>query len=292
MYAARDLFSPSCIKKILGTHSLSLSRKLGQNFLINRQIAGRILEYANLKKEDRVLEVGSGLGTLTFFIAERTEAVVAVELDGGFSRYLHQVCKTLGVKNVYVLNEDFLRLDPRSVCRYTEPSTAVSNFPYSIALKAILKILEEYPSVRRIVGTVQQEIAERITAKPGEKNYSSVSVCLQFLSRMSILESHIAPGNFYPAPEVESSVISIDRRGETQSVELSIFREIVRASFANRRKSLVNNLLTSKMGVKRVEIEPIIRERFGDVKVRAERLSVWEFTVLAKEIQRLLEKKR
>jgi 16S rRNA (adenine1518-N6/adenine1519-N6)-dimethyltransferase len=91
---------------------------------------------------------------------------------------------------------------------------------------------------------------------------------------------------------VESSVISIDRRGETQSVELSIFREIVRASFANRRKSLVNNLLASKMGVKRVEIEPIIRERFGDVKVRAERLSVWEFTVLAKEIQPLLEKKR
>ena len=288
MYVARDLFSPSCIKQILETYSLSPNRKFGQNFLVNRQIAGRILEYTDLKRGDSVLEVGPGLGTLTFSIAEKTKAVIAIEIDGGFARYLQKACETLGVRNVYILNEDFLRLDPSRVFQHSEPSTAISNFPYSIALKAILKILEEYQNVRRIVGTVQQEIAERIAAKPGEKNYSSVSVYLRFLARTNILESHIAPGSFFPSPDVESSVISVERRRDEKQIERFVFRTILRAAFANRRKSLVNNLLATNMRLNRAQIERIVGTQLGDIKIRAEKLTVEEFVTIALEIQPLV----
>ena len=287
MDISKDLFSPSYIRKILEKHSLSLTNRFGQNFLVNQNIARRILEYADLNKKDSVLEIGPGLGTLTFFIADLTQTVFAIEIDRGLARYLKDRAEECGVKNIIVLNGDFLKIDPSEVYNFSAPEKVISNFPFNIALKAILRILEEYASVRWITGTVQQEIAERIVAKPGQKNYSYVSVYLQFLSNIRVMDKHISPKNFIPPPEVESSIIKVERVKNELPVEKSVFKRIVKASFRNRRKSLVNNLLALDSRMRKEELEDLIRTHARDVRVRAEKLSVHEFVRLVRELQKL-----
>ncbi|KPJ80353.1 MAG: hypothetical protein AMS17_20595 [Spirochaetes bacterium DG_61] len=261
MDISKDLFSPSYIRKILEKHSLSLTNRFGQNFLVNQNIARRILEYADLNKKDSVLEIGPGLGTLTFFIADLTQTVFAIEIDRGLARYLKDRAEECGLKNIFILGGDFLKIDPVAVYNFSAPEKVISNFPFNIALKAILRILEEYASVRWITGTVQQEIAERIVAKPGQKNYSS--------------------------PEVESSIIKVERVKNELPVEKSVFKRIVKASFRNRRKSLVNNLLALDSRMRKEELEDLIRTHARDVRVRAEKLSVHEFVRLVRELQKL-----
>jgi 16S rRNA (adenine1518-N6/adenine1519-N6)-dimethyltransferase len=291
MHSTKDLFSPSSIKAILRSRSLSLTHRFGQNFLLNRELARRILEHADLKRDDAVMEIGPGLGTLTFDIASRVRELVAVEIDGGFVRYLQEECRVRGAQNVHVLNGDFLRLDAKLVEQFATPGTAVSNFPFAIGLKSVMKILEEYQSVVLIVGTVQQEIAERIVSHPGEKNYSWVSVYLQLLARTRVLQAHISPRNFFPPPEVKSAIIRVERGTQELPVEKKLFREFVKAAFSSRRKSLVNNLLVAYTELGRQELEYALRKRKKDARIRAEKLSVGDFVDLALEFLPLLDEK-
>jgi 16S rRNA (adenine1518-N6/adenine1519-N6)-dimethyltransferase len=286
MDISKDLFSPSHIRKILEKHSLALTNRFGQNFLINQNIARRILEYADLNQKDSVLEIGPGLGTLTFFIADLTQTVLAIEIDRGLARYLKDTAEECGLKNIFILGGDFLKIDPGAVYNFSTPEKVISNFPFNIALKAILRILEEYASVRWITGTVQQEIAERIVAKPGQKNYSYVSVYLQFLTNVTVMDKHISPKNFIPPPEVESSIIKVERVKSELPVGKRVFKRIVKASFRNRRKSLLNNLLALDSRMRKEEVEDLIRTHVRDVRVRAENLSVHEFVRLARELQK------
>jgi 16S rRNA (adenine1518-N6/adenine1519-N6)-dimethyltransferase len=285
-----DLFSPAGIQRVLEERSLSLTRRFGQNFLINRQLAERILGYLQPRCDESVLEVGPGLGTLTYTLAARAGELTAVEIDAGFARFLREECEARGLRNVHVLNGDFLRLDPGRVQRFAVPCKAVSNFPYAVAIKAIIKILEEYGSVNLIVGAVQEEIARRITASPGEKNYSAVSVYVQYLSRTAILHPRIAPGSFFPAPDVSSAIVRIERITEAPPVDRAAFRAFVRACFSSRRKSLVNNLLAAYAGADRRALERIMQNVRRDPLVRAEGLAVKELVELAADLLPLLRK--
>ena len=280
----KNIFSPSFIIHVLQERTLSLKKKYGQNFLINRDIASRIIKLAGLNKGSTVLEIGPGLGTLTFLIAKQVKRIIAVEIDRGFTRYLQNEIEKLGFRNVCIINKDFLRLKKNDLHLLENPDKVISNFPYCIGIKALIKIVDEYQSVDRIIGTVQKELADRITAKPGTKNYSFVSVYLQYLSRVRVIEKNISPKNFFPSPEVTSSLIELQPVHETVPIEAGIFKKIVKASFSNRRKNIVNNLHTPEIGIDQDVLKQIVSERFKNVKIRAEALSVRDFIELSGDL--------
>lgn len=284
----KNIFSPSFIINVLQEHALSQKKKYGQNFLINRDIASRIIKLADLNKDSTVLEIGPGLGTLTFLIAKQVKRIIAVEIDRGFTRYLQNEIEKLGFRNVCIINKDFLRLKKNDLHLLENPDKVISNFPYCIGIKALLKIVDEFQSVDRIIGTVQKELADRITAKPGVKNYSFVSVYLQYLSRVRVIEKNISPKNFFPSPEVTSSLIELQPVHETVPIEAGIFKKIVKASFSNRRKNIVNNLHMSEIGIDQHVLKQIVSERFKNVKIRAEALSIQDFIELSGDIMRFV----
>ncbi len=275
------IFSPSHIISILKKNNLSCTSKFGQNLLINRDIAERILKYSALKKEDSVLEIGPGLGPLTFMIAKRTKCVIACEVDRGFARLLKKKADDLEYRNISVINKDFLKLQKKDIAGPLFPNKVISNFPYSIGIKAILKIIDEFQIIERITGTVQEELAERITSKPGRKSYSWVSVYLQYKAHIQHIEKHISPQNFFPVPEVYSSIINIEPLNRDSSVEDKFFKTIVKSGFSSRRKNLVNNLSSLNMNIGKEKLAIIIFELFQNKKVRAEELTVKDFVKLS-----------
>jgi 16S rRNA (adenine1518-N6/adenine1519-N6)-dimethyltransferase len=274
------VFSPSYITEVLKKRGMSLKKRYGQNFLINRDLAGKIIKHADLDESCTVLEIGPGLGTLTFLLSAEVRRVIAVEIDSGFCRYLEETAAQAQTGNVTVINKDFLALSTDHPDLSDKPDRVVSNFPYSAGIKSILKAVDDFESVVNITGTVQKELADRLIAKPGSKNYSYVSVYLQYVSRMRVLDNHISPANFFPSPEVVSSLIEVKPVRGTLPVEPEIFKRFVRASFANRRKNLVNNLKSADIRFDKEKLKTIVRERFRDIRIRAESLSVEDFTNL------------
>jgi 16S rRNA (adenine1518-N6/adenine1519-N6)-dimethyltransferase len=247
-----------------------------------------MLAYADLRKNDILLEIGPGIGTLTFSLAKRVKQVIAVEIDRGFSLWLTEKIDDLGKKNIKIISGDFLKLSPERITAHGTPEKLVSNFPYSVCLKAIARCLEEYPFIGEIIGTVQREIAQRAGALPGDKNYSAVSVLIQSLADVRVMEKDISPQNFFPAPEVTSVILRLTRSGGTLPFPRELFRRMVKASFSNRRKSLANNLCTMKGLSDKEAVREVVSAYFHDVNIRAEHLSVGEFTRLARAIEKLV----
>jgi 16S rRNA (adenine1518-N6/adenine1519-N6)-dimethyltransferase len=295
----KRLFTPAFVAETLKSRRLFLRSRHGQNYLISRNIADRVLAHAALEKSDTVIEIGPGLGQLTFLLAERVERVIAVEIDGGVARCLRAALGEYGVENVTVVDGDFLDVDLRE----TGANKAVSNFPYGIALKAILKILKELPGISCVTGMVQRETAWRMTARPGTKDYAAASVIVQFFAETKVFEKCVAPGNFFPVPEVASAAISVARRKGAGPVDNELFDRVVKAGFAGRRKTLLGNLAKSGLvapmgpgaergdtferspGLPGNEVGEYILRKFGDLKVRAERLSVGDFVEIAKIVE-------
>lgn len=294
----RKLFTPSFISSTLREYGLSLKKRFGQNFLINKNIAERIIDYAGVTGEDVVLEIGPGLGVLTFLLAQRAKQVIAVEIDGGVARYLGDAVRKLGYRNILIVNRDFLGIDAARFVRspgkqssgseglgeVLGPAKVVSNLPYSIGIKTILKTLSEIPTIESITCMVQRDIAERLAGGPGSKNYSAVSVLTQYRAVIRVFEKSIAPGNFFPAPDVVSAVIQVKPKRDDSGVDRIVFEKIVRAGFANRRKNLVSNLVTAGVIAERDRAFDFVMRRFQNPKIRAEKLSVADFVELTKAL--------
>jgi 16S rRNA (adenine1518-N6/adenine1519-N6)-dimethyltransferase len=280
-----DVFTPAKIISVLRARGLALKKSLGQNFLVNRDVAERIVRYAHLDESDVVLEVGPGLGGMTRIIARKARTVIAVELDGGLVRYLQEEVSGGRLGNVTVINGDFLKLDVGDIVRCGEPGKVISNFPYGIGIRALLRIVGELPSVGTIVGTLQKELVDRITASPGSRDYAAVSVRLQEAALIRVREKRISPGSFFPRPAVDSAIVSLHVRPEGERSiprrDLPAFNELVRSCFANRRKSLLNNLAVEPVAVQaevsRKELRELVTDLFGDPSLRAEAMSVADF---------------
>jgi 16S rRNA (adenine1518-N6/adenine1519-N6)-dimethyltransferase len=250
-----------------------------------------MLVYSSLHSHDSVLEIGPGLGTMTLPMAEQAGIITAVEIDRGFARYLDRIVTELGLVNISIVDGDFLSLRVQDLPCRRQPNKVVSNFPYSVAIKSIIRIAEHFQSVDLVVGTVQRELADRITAKPGIKDYSFVSVYVQFLMDTSVLEKRILPQSFFPRPEVESAVIKLTRRRMGLECNQLLFKQVVRSGFSNRRKRLVRNLGSVFNGISAPELSQVVGEAIGDSSVRAEQLSVDDFVRLCKVLQRILDEK-
>jgi len=235
-----ELARPSVVAEILERHGLRLTRALGQHFMVDGNVLGRLLDAAELKPEHTVLEIGPGIGTLTEELCGRAGRVVAVEMD---SRLLAVLAETLGPRpNLEVVEGDAMRVDLAGLFAPDERVVLVSNLPYNIATPLILRLLRELPQLERMVVTVQRELAARYLAVPGSPAYGGVSVKLSFFCDVRRL-ANVPPTVFLPQPRVESALLRIERKGAAvPGTEVAPFFRFLNAAFASRRKMLVNAL--------------------------------------------------
>lgn len=269
------------IPRLLRELSLRPRKELGQNFLTDQRALARIVEAAELSRRDVVIEVGAGLGTLTHLLAQTAGRVIAVELDRELAAAMSRLLA--GDSNVTIIQGDILQFPPTELLAraglapYT-PYLVVGNLPYLITSAILRHFLEAERRPRRMVITVQREVAERITARPGEMSLLSVSV--QFYGQPQIL-LRLKPGAFYPPPEVSSAVVRIDCYTEPPfSVEdPHRFFRLVRAGFAQRRKQL-HNSLSAELALPDDQVRAALREARIDPHRRAQSLSLEEWVAL------------
>ena len=268
--------SPQVTQHILNRFKLRADKKLGQNFLIDENVVHQIVAAAELSEADTVLEVGPGIGTLTQGLAESKARVVAVELD---TRLLPVLATTLnGYDNVRVVHGDILKVNIME--EVGAPSFKVcANLPYYITTPIIFALLEKRLPMERLVAMVQKEVAERMAAQPGGKEYGALSVAIQYYTEPKIAFI-VPPTSFIPAPAVDSAVIVCKRR-EKLPVEVcdeGLFFRVVKAAFSLRRKMLSNSL--KNMGIKSERVAKWLELAGVDGKRRAETLSLEDFAKL------------
>ncbi|WP_177503594.1 16S rRNA (adenine(1518)-N(6)/adenine(1519)-N(6))-dimethyltransferase RsmA [Anaerosinus sp.] len=268
-------------RHILRTFDIHMSKKLGQNFLIDEGIVQGIVAAADIQEGETVLEVGPGIGTLTQGLAEAKANVVAVELD---SRLPEVLAKTLeGYENVRIVHGDILKINIREIIK-SESFKVVANLPYYITTPIIMALLEQHLPVKKLVTMVQKEVAERMVAKPGTKDYGALSVAVQYYTEPKIILD-VPPKSFIPSPAVDSVVICCDVR-EKPAVDVvneKMFFRTVKAGFSQRRKTLNNALKTMGLGV---EVVKNALEVAGiDGNRRGETLSLEEFAAIANAIK-------
>lgn len=277
--------SPQVTNHILHRFKLRADKKLGQNFLIDETVVRRIVEAAELTPEDTVLEVGPGIGTLTQGLAESGADVVAVELD---KRLLPVLDVTLeGYDNVRIVNGDILQVDIMEQVQKPD-FKCCANLPYYITTPIIFAILEKRLPMERLVVMVQKEVAERMAAKPGSKDYGALSVAIQYFTEPKIAFI-VPPSSFIPAPSVDSAVIVCKRRS-TPPVEVcdeNLFFRVVKAAFSLRRKMLSNSL--KNMGIKGEQVNKWLELAGVDGKRRAETLSLEDFAALTNTFAQVKE---
>ena len=268
--------SPQVTQHILNRFKLRADKKLGQNFLIDENVVRQIVEAAELSEADTVLEVGPGIGTLTQGLAESKAQVVAVELD---TRLLPVLATTLeGYDNVRVVHGDILKVNIMEEVGAPEFKVC-ANLPYYITTPIIFALLEKRLPMERLVAMVQKEVAERMAAQPGGKEYGALSVAIQYYTEPEIAFI-VPPTSFIPAPAVDSAVIVCKRR-EKPPVEVcdeALFFRVVKAAFSLRRKMLSNSL--KNMGIKAEQVAKWLELADVDGKRRAETLSLEDFAKL------------
>lgn len=268
--------SPQVTQHILNRFKLRADKKLGQNFLIDENVVHQIVAAAELSEADTVLEVGPGIGTLTQGLAESKARVVAVELD---TRLLPVLATTLnGYDNVRVVHGDILKVNIME--EVGAPSFKVcANLPYYITTPIIFALLEKRLPMERLVAMVQKEVAERMAAQPGGKEYGALSVAIQYYTEPKIAFI-VPPTSFIPAPAVDSAVIVCKRRSKppVEVCDEALFFRVVKAAFSLRRKMLSNSL--KNMGIKSEQVAKWLELAGVDGKRRAETLSLEDFAKL------------
>lgn len=268
--------SPQVTQHILNRFKLRADKKLGQNFLIDENVVRQIVEAAELSEADTVLEVGPGIGTLTQGLAESKAKVVAVELD---TRLLPVLATTLeGYDNVRVVHGDILKVNIMEEIGAPEFKVC-ANLPYYITTPIIFALLEKRLPMERLVAMVQKEVAERMAAQPGGKEYGALSVAIQYYTEPEIAFI-VPPTSFIPAPAVDSAVIVCKRRSKppVEVCDEALFFRVVKAAFSLRRKMLSNSL--KNMGIKGEKVAKWLELAGVDGKRRAETLSLEDFAKL------------
>ncbi|CUH95453.1 Ribosomal RNA small subunit methyltransferase A [Propionispora sp. 2/2-37] len=280
------MIQPTIAKKevtlhILRSFGIHMSKKLGQNFLINEQIVRGIVQAADIISGEAVLEIGPGIGTLTQGLAEAGASVTAVEID---RHLLDVLAKTLaGYDNVRVVHGDILRLDIAREMK-TEGYKVVANLPYYITTPIIMGLLEQRLPLKLLVTMVQKEVAERMVACPGSKEYGALSVAVQYYTEPQIMFM-VPPSSFIPPPAVDSAVIRCTVRNQppVSVYNENLFFRVVKAAFSQRRKTLLNALKT--MGRPADEIKACLLKADIDGRRRGETLGLSEFAAIANTLE-------
>lgn len=281
------LGNPTSTVAVLKKYNLHFRKQYGQNFLIDSNILEKIVASAQLTKEDTVLEIGPGIGTMTQYLAERAGRVIAVEIDKTLIPVLED---TLSVyDNVEIINRDILKTDLAALAEVKnggKPFQVVANLPYYITTPIIMGLFESRIPPQRMTIMIQKEVADRMQAQPGSKDYGSLSLAVQYHAFPEIV-MQVSPSCFMPRPNVGSTVIRLTgyKEKSVQAEDEAHLFTVIRAAFGQRRKTLVNSLMNAEN--LRVTKEQILQalERLGiDPMVRGEALTLEMFAELAKYV--------
>ena len=278
------LGNPQNTIEILQKYNFTFQKKFGQTFLIDTHVLDKIIRAAEITKEDMVLEIGPGIGTMTQYLAEAAGKVVAVEIDKNLIPILSDTLSAY--ENVTIINEDVLKLDIQKLANEENqgrPIKVVANLPYYITTPIIMGLFENHVPVESITVMVQKEVADRMQTGPGNKDYGALSLAVQYYAEPYIV-ANVPPNCFMPRPKVGSAVIRLTCH-EQPPVEVKDERlmfDIIRASFNQRRKTLANGLNNSdKLSFSKEEITEAIESLGKGSSVRGEALTLEEFAELS-----------
>ncbi len=278
------LSNPKETIQVIQKYQFAFQKKFGQNFLIDPHVLDKIIAAAQISKDDCVLEIGPGIGTLTQYLAENARQVVAVEIDSNLIPILEETLKDY--PNVTVINEDILKVDMEGLAKeYNQgrPIKVAANLPYYITTPIIMSLFEQQVPVDNITVMVQKEVADRMQAGPGSKDYGALSLAVQYYASPYIV-ANVPPNCFIPRPNVGSAVIRLTRHKEPPvkvKDEKLMFR-LIRASFNQRRKTLQNSLNNSpELSYTKEQIGQAIGSLGLGATVRGEALTLEQFGALS-----------
>lgn len=283
------LGNPKRTIEVLQKYEFVFQKKFGQNFLIDTHVLDKIINAADITKDDFVLEIGPGIGTMTQYLACAAREVYAVEIDKALIPILEDTLQDYD--NVTVLNEDILKVDIRKLAEERnqgKPIKVVANLPYYITTPIIMGLFEGHVPIESITVMVQKEVADRMQVGPGTKDYGALSLAVQYYAQPYIV-ANVPPNCFMPRPKVGSAVIRLTRHTEApvKTVDEKLMFQLIRASFNQRRKTLVNSLKNSSgLSFGKEEIQEAIAACGFSEGVRGEALTLADFAALTNALRK------
>lgn len=269
---------------VLQKYNFNFQKKFGQNFLIDTHVLEKIICAAGITKDDFILEIGPGIGTMTQYLCENAREVTAVEIDKNLIPILEDTLSAYN--NISILNEDVLKVDLLKLAKEKnngKPIKVVANLPYYITTPIIMGLFESHVPVENITVMVQKEVADRMQVGPGTKDYGALSLAVQYYAKPEII-AHVPPNCFIPRPKVGSAVIRLTRH-EVPPVQVedeAFLFQIIRASFNQRRKTLVNGLNNSpNIPITKEMLTQVIEEMGLSPTIRGEALTLEQFANLS-----------
>lgn len=277
------LGNPGHTIAVLEKYNFKFRKSYGQNFLIDNHILNKIVEAAEITKDDCVLEIGPGIGTMTQYLCEAAGRVVAVEIDSSLIPILNDTLSEYD--NVTIINEDVLKVNIRALCdEYNggRPIKVVANLPYYITTPIVMGLFESHVPLESITVMVQKEVAERMQTGPGTKDYGALSLAVAYYSEARVVAT-VSPNCFIPKPNVESSVIrmTLHKESPVDVRDEAMMFKLIRATFNQRRKTLVNSLSNAGLpGVDKEKVRKALEAMNKPETIRGETFTLEEFALL------------
>ena len=266
------------VREILAENNFGFKKKFGQNFITDKNLLESIVSLAEVGKDDTVIEIGCGAGTLTRALAGVAKRVIAFEIDTSLKPVLAQTLA--GLNNVEVVFRDFLKVDLNQIEKDLEAYKVVANLPYYITTPLIMKLCEQSEKCRSLSVMVQEEVADRLCAKENTPEYGAITAAVALRAEARIVK-RVPRTAFMPRPNVDSAVVNLKiEDGRLPVKDVETYKKVVRAAFLSRRKTLVNNLM-NVFGLARAEAEEMLNSVGIDIKARGETLSPNEFALLS-----------
>lgn len=284
-----NLGNMSSTAELLQKYQFRMQKKYGQNFLIDTNILRKIMEAAQITKEDCVLEIGPGIGTLTQYLAETAGSVIAVEIDKDLIPILEETLAPYD--NITLLNEDILKVDLQKLWEEQggRKFKVVANLPYYITTPIIMELFESHVPLESITVMVQSEVAERMQVGPGTKAYGALSLAVQYFAKPEVMV-RVPASCFIPRPKVDSMVIRLTRHinPPVEVEDEAYLFAVIRASFNQRRKTLVNGLVNAgSLGVTRQQVEDVLEQMGVSKTIRGETFTLERFAELSNRLGRV-----
>ena len=270
---------------ILKKYKISADKSLGQNFLVSDEVVEGIVESANINKEDIIIEIGPGLGVLTNLLLEKSDDVIAVELDNRMVEIISDRFKEK--TNLTVIHEDILKVDLKELLNNRKKSEnskvkVVANLPYYISTPIIMKLLEQNQIIDEIIVMVQKEVGQRLTAKTGTRVAGAITYAVEFYSDATAI-INVPKESFVPSPKVESVVIKLKIKKQTQDINKEMLFKVIKTAFSQRRKTLSNALVNGGI-VEKNKLEEVLEKAELEKNVRGENLTLEDFIKLCENI--------
>lgn len=283
------LSNPQSTIEVIQKYNFDFQKKFGQNFLIDGRVLDKIIDAAKVSKDDFVLEIGPGIGTMTQYLAENAREVMAVEIDKNLIPILEDTLSSYD--NVSILNEDILKVDIGKIAQERNdgrPIKVVANLPYYITTPIIMGLFESHVPIDSITVMVQKEVAERMQAGPGTKDYGALSLAVQYYAEPYVV-ANVPPNCFMPRPKVGSAVIRLTRHKEApmKVTNEKLLFQLIRASFNQRRKTLQNGIKNfGELNFSKEQVAEALEQMGVSASVRGEALTLEQFVQLSNLLDR------